>query len=477
MRIPRKLVIAGVMTAAICGVAYGQGEQLQPFADLSIGSGARAWGMGGAFVAIADDATAASWNPSGLAIIRKPEFTISYVPYAKTSTGFPGMRGVFDTTFFQEFVDQGGRQFSGGSDYLDYLAFAYPFSIGKRTLAVQLSYQRAINFDFTTSTDYPRTESNFRVGLDGQPSVITVIQESTRIVGDGGLDVLALSAATDIVDSVSIGVTINYWNLDVAFDGSGDGRRIRVFDDEDVDVVALTSRSRTEIDFDGLSASIGILWRPMPKLTLGAVFKTSPKLSGGWKRGGFSSASNSPTSGFTLTEHPDSEIEWPKTFGLGLAYRPIERLTVSLDWTRVSWSDSTITTGGNVTPFPFAFANSTSNINLANSNPIFSEGDDVDQQRLGLEYIISTSAVIPLRFGVFRDQMFWADPSGRPVDRLGFTIGAGVTRDRWGIDVALVDISEGDSQLQLREENCCFQVGDFEYASTKVLVSFNYRLE
>ena len=31
-----------------------------------IGSGARAQGMGGAFIAIADDATAASWNPGGL---------------------------------------------------------------------------------------------------------------------------------------------------------------------------------------------------------------------------------------------------------------------------------------------------------------------------------------------------------------------------------------------------------------------------
>ena len=31
-----------------------------------VGSGARALGMGGAFIAVADDATAASWNPDGL---------------------------------------------------------------------------------------------------------------------------------------------------------------------------------------------------------------------------------------------------------------------------------------------------------------------------------------------------------------------------------------------------------------------------
>ena len=37
-----------------------------PSSPNPVGSGARALGMGGAFIAIADDATAASWNPGGL---------------------------------------------------------------------------------------------------------------------------------------------------------------------------------------------------------------------------------------------------------------------------------------------------------------------------------------------------------------------------------------------------------------------------
>ena len=32
--------------------------------------------MGGAFLARADDATAASWNPAGLSYLRRPEFTV-----------------------------------------------------------------------------------------------------------------------------------------------------------------------------------------------------------------------------------------------------------------------------------------------------------------------------------------------------------------------------------------------------------------
>ncbi len=41
-----------------------------------VGSGARAMGMGGAFIGIADDATAASWNPAGLIQLETPEVSI-----------------------------------------------------------------------------------------------------------------------------------------------------------------------------------------------------------------------------------------------------------------------------------------------------------------------------------------------------------------------------------------------------------------
>ncbi len=54
----------------------GQDElDLQGRANLVVGAGARAYGMGGAFLSRADDATAASWNPAGLSYLRRPEVT------------------------------------------------------------------------------------------------------------------------------------------------------------------------------------------------------------------------------------------------------------------------------------------------------------------------------------------------------------------------------------------------------------------
>lgn len=50
-------------------------------ADLVIGIGGRAIGMGGAFVSIADDASAIFWNPSGLTQLKDEQFYLStYLP-------------------------------------------------------------------------------------------------------------------------------------------------------------------------------------------------------------------------------------------------------------------------------------------------------------------------------------------------------------------------------------------------------------
>ena len=45
--------------------------------DLGMGTGARAIGMGGAFVAVADDASASFWNPAGLTQLKSNQIFLS----------------------------------------------------------------------------------------------------------------------------------------------------------------------------------------------------------------------------------------------------------------------------------------------------------------------------------------------------------------------------------------------------------------
>lgn len=56
--------------------------------DLGMGIGARAMGMGGAFTAVSDDATAAFWNPAGLAQLTDNQLFLSAdYPTAFSSAG------------------------------------------------------------------------------------------------------------------------------------------------------------------------------------------------------------------------------------------------------------------------------------------------------------------------------------------------------------------------------------------------------
>ncbi|MFQ6042263.1 MAG: PorV/PorQ family protein [Candidatus Poribacteria bacterium] len=62
-----------------------EGEYAADF--LSAGVGARAIGMGGAFVSMADDATATYWNPAGLAKIRRNAFSAMYSDVFESADG------------------------------------------------------------------------------------------------------------------------------------------------------------------------------------------------------------------------------------------------------------------------------------------------------------------------------------------------------------------------------------------------------
>ena len=127
--------------------------------NLTLGSGARAYGMGGAFLARADDATAASWNPAGLSYLRVPEVSLVGV-----SNSFDVTRGLSSDSFE-------GRA-------IDFAAFTWPIGLGDVRGAVQLSYQRAISFDGSRRIEqYNQTTGLLEQFEDGS--------------SDGGFDVIA----------------------------------------------------------------------------------------------------------------------------------------------------------------------------------------------------------------------------------------------------------------------------------------------
>lgn len=77
-RIIFPLIVLALFSIGV-GNSFAQGEAAAEF--LLIAPGARAGGMGEANVAIANDATAAYWNPAGLAGLEKREFSIMHAQW------------------------------------------------------------------------------------------------------------------------------------------------------------------------------------------------------------------------------------------------------------------------------------------------------------------------------------------------------------------------------------------------------------
>jgi len=91
-----------------------------------VGSGARALGMGGAFIAVADDATAASWNPGGLIQLETPEISV--------------VGGFFNRSEDNSFAhnpEASGEQSISEED-INYLSAAYPFTLWGHNMIVSL---------------------------------------------------------------------------------------------------------------------------------------------------------------------------------------------------------------------------------------------------------------------------------------------------------------------------------------------------
>ena len=105
----------------------------------AVGSGARALGMGGAFIAVADDATATTWNPGGLGQIEYLELSM--------------VGSYFSFNNFESDVIVGNSQTGtinreGDSITPDFFGVSVPlrpFKDSDFKIVLQYSYQRLIN--------------------------------------------------------------------------------------------------------------------------------------------------------------------------------------------------------------------------------------------------------------------------------------------------------------------------------------------
>lgn len=155
-------------------------------APLPSGSGARALGVAGAWTAIADDATAASWNPGGLIQLETPEVSIV------------GRFSREEQDHRSETQDYRVGEDDFDNAALNYLSFVYPFSAFSRNVVVSLNFQEAYDF---RQTFHART---FSADSQGSAETTVAAYSETSVVSYQTGD----QAANQTVTRISITNTL-----------------------------------------------------------------------------------------------------------------------------------------------------------------------------------------------------------------------------------------------------------------------------
>ncbi len=392
----RKAILACAAVTLMLAASQASAFQSEITSSLNpVGSGARATGMGGAFIAVADDATAASWNPAGLIHLEKPEvsavFSYSNRGQSYNSTTSPELTGTTHT------VD---------SADINYASAAYPFQLFNRNMVFTLNYQRM--YDMNKKID------NSKYNFGGQFTDGTYNYKQS-----GSLSTISPAIAIQVLPNLYFGATLNIWD---DFTGMNSWTGKGSFTGTDMGGGFPIPQNRTwsqKYSFSGLNSNIGFMYN-YNKFTIGVVGKTPFEAKIDMEETTTDINRNPQQSGPTKER---LKMGMPASYGVGVAYRHSDNLTVAMDVYRTQWSDFYLTdSAGNQT-------------NPLTTNPLDQgKPKDTTQVRLGGEYlIIGNKMTIPLRAGIYYDP----EPGITKVDDYyGFSIGSGITYDKYSFDVS-----------------------------------------
>ena len=366
-----------------------------------VGSGARAIGMGGAFIAVADDATAASWNPGGLIQLRLPEFSL-------VSSGL----------YREEDIEFGTNPEGAGSHSIsdmniNYLSAVYPFNLFDRNMVMSLSYQHLYDFN---------REWQFNIH-----------QEVGREISDdfwdykqsGGLSAVGLAYAVQIIPELSFGFTLNFW--DDSLTANQWEQKYYMTGSGTLGGAPLAkSLDKTETySFRGFNANFGILWRT-EKFRIGAVIKTPFTADIEHKIQKYSAVTSPMFQTDSQNYIRNEELEMPISFGIGAAYKFSDLFFMSADIYRTDWNN-----------FVYKDEKGKETSPVSGKDIAKSDIGSTNQARIGFEYRFTNQKkgyIIPIRGGLFYDP---APAEKSPDDFYGFSLGTGFTlNDKFSLDFA-----------------------------------------
>jgi long-chain fatty acid transport protein len=277
--------------------------------------GARSMGMGGAFLGLADDATAAYTNPAGLTQLITPEVSAEV---RHTNYSIPYANG--GSAAIDPFSASGVNSSNADSSTTNpsFLSFVLPHD--RWSFAVYRDELVHFNGDFSTG-------ANGTILGDNQFETFPVDAHSNlKIINYG------VSAAYKATDNVSLGIGFSYYDFNVntaitRFEFEGNAAGIPAG-------TALNLQTQRGSDND-LGVNLGARFVFSEHLSGGLVYRQGPKFD-------YSAANNvliDPTQSVDLGNKVRFKV--PDEFGGGLSWHPNDNLVVNFDADFIQYSQLT----------------------------------------------------------------------------------------------------------------------------------------
>lgn len=311
------------------------------FSDFNfVGNGARALGMGNAFLSIADDASAITWNPAGLSQLRKAEISISF-NYLTDKVNYYDIYGYDINSFYRNSKENGFG--------IDYLGIVYPILLQKGTLSFGISLNSIYKKKYEYITEYSESGEDYSLKSF---SFATSYQYKFIHIG------LTFNKYFSLGDGFHYDYEYNGYNYNVDY------------------------RSKTT----GYNFTLGLLFNVETlntKLPLKIALRAYTP---------YNLTENQVYSG-RYSGSVDKISEFPLIFGIGTSYRFGDYFTLSIDYDFRPMKDKNVMFENNSVMID-------TTLRIYNDYNMVQGNHNMNQFRIGAEYIFSIGEVyLPIRIG------------------------------------------------------------------------------
>ncbi len=383
MKRTRGGLAAGIAGLLLAGLLHGSAwaltdeEIFRDFRFNFVNPGARSLGMGGAFIATGDDATAGQSNPAALHYVSKSEFFVEFREVRPDTQVFSPSRAFGDigdvTARDLPFLRLNSVTDREDASLPSFVSFASPFSIGGRKARVAVSRQVVLDVESSLTDDKSGLTTNLQFATQDFPEWVNpndpnvqactadpTLGVRTEIYSicnsvDGRLDTdlvhYNLAFSYSLTDNFSVGLTATYATLDmqsevlsVSSDPRGILSSVHPRVSTATGLTPIQVRSSIDDSDSGFAYTLGLHWHPdtafpnrgeVSPIRFGLVYRKGADLSVEESTAELDAA----TGQFTVTRAFENRLRVPDRIGLGMSYEAWGHWTFALDVEHIEYSD------------------------------------------------------------------------------------------------------------------------------------------